>query len=241
MAVLTSANRIPTIESSGVGGINVSLDQRPNECPICHVTIEPEFLTGAPLVAAFNWLEAYYRCTNMKCRRHFTAFYKYVCMNGQIYNYELLRCDPVAPQPPGFDPVIESVSPIFVQVFSQSTAAEGHGLADVAGPGFRKSLEFLVKDYAIQLNPGHDEEIKRAQLGTVIREFLSGGKLSVVSSRAAWLGNDETHYERRWIDKDLKDLKNLIRATAYFIAMERLAAELPADMPAAGPASAPVA
>lgn len=29
--------------------------------------------------------------------------------------------------------------------------------------------------------------------------------------RAAWLGNDETHYVRKWPEKDVKDLKSLNR------------------------------
>ena len=36
------------------------------------------------------------------------------------------------------------------------------------------------------------------------------------------LGDDETHYERRWIDKDLNDLKNLIRLTVNWIANEEI-------------------
>jgi hypothetical protein len=126
-----------------------------------------------------------------------------------------------------------------MRVYAQSTSAEAHGLAEIAGPGFRKALEFLIKDYAIQLNPGHDDEIKRGQLAAVISKFLPGDKLTIVSSRAAWLGNDETHYERRWVDKDLQDLKKLISATVHFIAMERLAADLPTEMPPTGPVAAP--
>jgi hypothetical protein len=110
-------------------------------------------------------------------------------------------------------------------------------LTEVAGPGFRKALEFLVKDYAILLNPQQAEAIKQKQLASVIKEFLPGDKLGVVSSRAAWLGNDQTHYECRWVGKDLQDLKKLIDATAHFIAMERLVADLPVDMPATGPAT----
>lgn len=60
---------------------------------------------------------------------------------------------------------------------------------------------------------------------------VSGDKLPVVSRRAAWLGNDETHYERRWVGKDLVDLKKLIAAVEHFIAMEVLVKELPAEMP----------
>lgn len=32
-----------------------------------------------------------------------------------------------------------------------------------------------------------------------------------------WLGNDETHYVRRWEEKDLSDLKRLISMTVSWI------------------------
>ena len=104
---------------------------------------------------------------------------------------------------------------------------------EVAGPGFRKAREFLIKDYAISLqtNDNAKSEIKKIQLGNVITKYLSGDKLPVVSKRAAWLGNDETHYERRWVGKDLEDLKKLISAVEHFIAMEVLAKGLPTEMP----------
>jgi hypothetical protein len=202
------------------------------------VTIEPEYLTGAVFVAAFDWAEGYYRCTNMQCRRHFTALYKLdrgASQGVQVFNLE--QCVPTAPLRPSFDPAVAQLSPSFIEVYAQSTAAEGYGLTQVAGPGFRKALEFLVKDYAIQLNPQQAEAIKQRPLASVIKEFLPGDKLAVVSSRAAWLGNDQTHYEGRWVGKDLQDLKKLIDATAHFVAMERLVADLPIDMPAAGPPS----
>lgn len=219
----------------------VDVNQLPNECPICHVTIEPEFLAGSGAAQGFDWTEVYYRCTNMRCRRQFTAFYKVdrgLSQGQSRQHFRLEACLPTSPTAPKFDAAIADLSPDFIGIYSQAAAAEGYGLSDVAGPGFRKALEFLIKDYAIKLNPTNAEEIKRIQLVPVIKLFLAGDRLPVVSSRAAWLGNDETHYERRWVGKDLKDLKRLIDATAHFIAMERLAAELPLDMPATGPTSA---
>lgn len=47
----------------------------------------------------------------------------------------------------------------------------------------------------------------------------------------AWLGNDETHYVRKWEDKDLKDLKKLISLTIHWIEMDALTVEVIADMP----------
>jgi hypothetical protein len=128
---------------------------------------------------------------------------------------------------------ILTLSPSFARIAAQARTAEEHGLDDVAGPGYRKAFEFLIKDYAISLQADDKakEEIKKLQLGAVIEKYLTGDKLPIVSKRAAWLGNDETHYERRWIGKDLEDLKKLIEAVEYFIAMELLVKELPTEMP----------
>jgi hypothetical protein len=235
MPSTVNANLIPAEGTTGSTNRTVAIDQQPNECPICHYTIQPEYLTGAPIAAASNWLEIYYRCTNQKCRRHFTGLY--IKANGSHYDfpnlvfYEFQRSVPIIHVNRKFDPIIEALSPNFVRVITQASAAEAFDLLDVAGPGYRKALEFLVKDYAISLNPTQTNQIKDASLGTVIQQFLTGDKLNVVSSRAAWLGNDETHYERRWIGKNLEDLKRLIGATVHFIEMEKLAAGLPTEMP----------
>jgi hypothetical protein len=34
------------------------------------------------------------------------------------------------------------------------------------------------------------------------------------------LGNDETHYVREWADKDLQDLKRIIKVTLHWLEME---------------------
>ena len=51
------------------------------------------------------------------------------------------------------------------------------------------------------------------------------------AERAVWLGNDETHYERKWIGKDLQDLKVLIRLTVNWIDGEALADGYVESMP----------
>jgi hypothetical protein len=45
------------------------------------------------------------------------------------------------------------------------------------------------------------------------------------------LGNDETHYVRKWADKDLNDLKNLISLTRHWIEMDQLTKDFVKDMP----------
>jgi hypothetical protein len=52
-----------------------------------------------------------------------------------------------------------------------------------------------------------------------------------MAARAAWLGNDETHYGRKWEGKDLTDLKKLISLTLNWIQAEELTQDVIADMP----------
>ena len=211
-----------------------SIDIVPNECPICRVKIAAEcFSQGFEFN---NILEMYYRCANSKCYRSFIALYRLDQGQTKAQNsrhYSLERCLPREPHEKAVSPVITDISPSFVKIFAQAQTAEDHGLDEVAGPGFRKALEYLIKDYAISLATDEESknDIRKIQLQPVIKKYLSGKNLSIVSTRAAWLGNDETHYERRWVGKDLKDLKKLIEAVEHFIAMEHLASTIPIEMP----------
>ena len=52
-----------------------------------------------------------------------------------------------------------------------------------------------------------------------------------MASRAAWLGNDETHYIRKWVDKDVQNLKSLIDLTIRWIESEIETKQLLTEMP----------
>ena len=41
----------------------------------------------------------------------------------------------------------------------------------------------------------------------VISRYIDDSNIKNVAKRAVWLGNDETHYIRKWEDKDLSFLK----------------------------------
>ena len=69
-------------------------------------------------------------------------------------------------------------------------------------------------------------------LATCIENYVTDPRIKEIAKRATWLGNDETHYQRRWIDKDLSDLKTLIRLTLHWIEAEHLTEEALKSMPA---------
>jgi hypothetical protein len=204
----------------------------PDECPICHSKIVPENIGAGFLSENFDLVELYFRCVNTKCLRSFISLYERDPTNPAM-SYRFMQSVPSQPVSKVLAPEISKLSKEFAKIWAQAQQAEAAGLDDIAGPGYRKALEFLIKDYAISLAADEKEKtrIKVMALQAVIKECFKGDNLHVVSSRAAWLGNDETHYERRWVGKDLQDLKTLIAATEHFIAMELLAAELPTSMP----------
>src|SRR5690606_5384417 len=126
---------------------------------------------------------------------------------------------------------IEEISPSFVQIYNESYSAEQQGLIEICGVGFRKALEFLIKDYSILNNPSEEDKILKMRLANCIKDYVSDERIKKVAKRAVWLGNDETHYVRKWETKNLQDLKKLIELTVHWIEMEKLTESFETDMP----------
>ena len=97
--------------------------------------------------------------------------------------------------------------------------------------GYRKAFEFLIKDYLIKNRSNDANAIKSAMLGACINNYVTDTNTKNVAKRVTWLGNDETHYERRWVDKDLSDLKTMINLAIHWIEAEHATAELLKSMP----------
>jgi hypothetical protein len=97
----------------------------------------------------------------------------------------------------------------FIKTYLQSLVAENMGLDELAGMGYRKSIEYLVKDWAINLYPEKRNEIFNNWLDYVIKNFFQG-ELKEILLRATWLGNDQSHYNQLFQDYNIGDLKELI-------------------------------
>jgi len=134
-----------------------------------------------------------------------------------------------------FSEHVRTISPTFCAITNEAENAERQGWKLIAGPGHRKALEFLVKDYLCRLRPGDAEAIKSIQLGPCIKEYVTNENVKTTAERAAWIGNDETHYARKWEDKDLEDLKTLIQLTVHWIEMEVMTKKVLEDMPTGKP------
>ena len=193
----------------------------PELCPHCGRTMSPQHVGQSMSDDSCDEFKrghfsVIYRCSYADCLKYFVIEYQ--------NNYEIATPIEYSYRPPikvNLPKNIEKVSPMFVEIYSQAEVAETENLDLIAGVGYRKAAEFLIKDYAISKNPDKEKHIKDTFLNNVIQEYFSDfPKLKALSVSIAWLGNDETHYVRRHNDKDLQDLKRFIQAAAQFIAAD---------------------
>lgn len=207
---------------------SVNLDKLPDECSICHNKITPTYSGVFYNSTEYEKprVQVVFRCPSKECRDVFIGFY----LGGDPHAYYQYS-KPFQPTTRNFSEIINSVSPSFILIYNQASTAEQLALTVICGAGYRKALEFLIKDYVIGMNPDKQEEIRKEFLGTTIESRVSHPQLKAVSKRAVWLGNDETHYERKWEDKDITDLKDLIELTIRWIETEKLTEKLLEDMP----------
>ncbi len=198
--------------------------EEPEKCPICKCNLKPSILNVKHFknTAGDQFLCICYLCT--KCYDPFIANNKLIRntnLNGNFTGYTSIQLslDPVRPEQSIFSDFIKEVSSDFVNIFNQSLASESYKLTEIAGIGYRKALEFLIKDFSIKENPDKKDKIENSQLGQCIKEYVNDPNLKTAASRAVWLGNDQTHYVQKFADKDIEDLKRLIRLTVHWIEM----------------------
>jgi hypothetical protein len=219
-------------KSASGGNHSVTFNVMPDECPQCHTkgTFHPLELYYNAYGHGDRKLEITYRCPNSNCYEVFIAYYEMVPNRSA---YALRRTAPTQYVARPFSDTIKAISPDFPKIYNQAQKSETDGQDLICGPGYRKSLEFLIKDYLIgKATKIEDKEaIKKEQLGAAIASRIQDANIKGVAKRAAWLGNDETHYTRKWESKDLQDLKMLIDLTVHWMEAEALTAQLLKDMP----------
>jgi hypothetical protein len=199
---------------------------------MCHAKVRPLPVAANDIGLAYDIaLEIVYVCPNSKCNEMFIAYFEGPSHVHDDRQYRFIKVRPVTPVPSYFAQPIRDISPAFCSIADEAKRAEQLGLTEVCGVGYRKALEFLVKDYLIKNFPDDAEVIKSKMLGTCIENYVNDANIKAVAKRATWLGNDETHYERRWKDKDLTDLIAMINLVQYWIQAEHLTKEALRSMP----------
>lgn len=179
----------------------------PSNCPHCHNGIEPREIFNH---VEKNILYSIYMCTYRDCRKQFVAAYQITELTNAEFK-GFLDGTPIGPHWPD---TIKKLKSKFITTYMQALQAEYLGLDEISGMGFRKAIEYLVKDYLIQKNSSLEGVIEDALLAKVINEnFIQPQEsdLKELLQRATWLGNDMTHYLKYHENFDINDLKELIK------------------------------
>lgn len=216
-----------TAENYESGG-KISLHFRPvKKCPMCHSTFNGE--TMASVIAPYEFVEygetkrdwaLYVLHYCQVCGLGFCGIYSQEtdCSLGRVY--KPVVAIPERSEPLEFNPQIARLSPAFVKIYEEAHAAEKHDLTLICGMGYRKALEFLVKDYLIEKHPQESETIAKEPLSQSIRR-IDNLQIKTLAERSAWLGNDETHYTKKHDGYSYEDIKAFLEAMTAFILYEK--------------------
>lgn len=189
-------------------------------CPICKSSIAPDKIYSLAYncenelrVSILNY------CTG--CHSPFISTYKSNKTSSSSYFSEanFIGSEPNKFIERAFDEKMQNLSPQFCKIYNQALAAESSSLDEIAGLGYRKALEFLVKDFSIHECPEDEEKIKKLPLSLCVKNYIKNETISTLAERSVWIGNDEAHYIRKQEDRDVSDMKDFIQATVYFIGM----------------------
>jgi hypothetical protein len=186
--------------------------ENPSTCPHCHNGIEPRQINQHADKGPGNSEVSYsiWRCTHRECRRIFVAVHT-ILGSGRAEFQSFLDGSPIGPHWPESILKLDSK---FIPTYIQSLQAEYAGLNEISGMGFRKSIEYLVKDYVISKDASLVGKVEDAPLSSVISSNFNDPQesdLKDLLERATWLGNDMTHYLQYHENFDIDDLKELIK------------------------------
>lgn len=193
----------------------------PNQCPHCQVAYKDKPIASYIVDRdEYSLLYSVFFCPH--CEQCFMLAYP--LDNGNIQGYDSTYPPKYFPEPiyetlTEFDKNIQSLSPKFIEIYHQAEKAESKGFNEICGMGYRKALEFLVKDYAISIHSDNADQIKEMLLSKCIKQFIDNENIQSLATASAWIGNDETHYVRKHEDRDCQDLKTFIEVLTRFISM----------------------
>ena len=214
--------------------------EEPSICPLCKHAVKPQELELSTYKDEDNhwFMNATYLCKH--CYQTFVVLQsceiKSIKNNyGAVsysYKAKTLYIEPNRFRQMEFDQRINNLSPQFVKIYNQALAAESSGLDEIAGLGYRKAMEFLVKDFCIHKNQDESDKIKALPLSKCISTYVQNPEIQTLATRSAWIGNDEAHYIRKQEDRDVDDMKSFIQALVYFVGMALIVEDAASMSPA---------
>lgn len=186
----------------------------PTLCPHCQKGMFPDIVGNSSITKkdSCDIFTVIFLCPN--CKKHFVQTYQKTENKILPIGYTpSTTIDEDVPEK------IKTLFPKFYDIYCQALTAESYGLTELIGLGFRKSIEFLIKDFLIKIKNSDIDKISDMSLQKAINE-IDDTRIRTLATKTYWLGNDETHYIKKHQDRDYKDMKNFIKALYSYINYE---------------------
>lgn len=183
-------------------------------CPCCQIATSPTFINGYLIASKQDYIQptAFVILYCPSCKHLYIAKY-YIPINNIDYS-ECVGIYPSEVYPhsvkiPYFSDNIINLSPMFVEAYTQACHAEvNEYTSGLAGLGYRKAIEFLIKDYLINLKHQDRNTIINLELGKCVGKLEKD--IQDIAQASIWLGNDEVHYFKKNVDYSIQDLKMFV-------------------------------
>lgn len=176
--------------------------QKPSVCPYCKtgtdavITNKANFsLDGKALISAVC------RCT--ACGKSFF----FTCVSDGSGKAPNVCMFPELSFIPYCNDTLATISPRFIDMYNQALQSEYAGNIELAAIGYRASLEVLVKDFAINELHEPANNVEEKKLFDAISQYLNQPDLINTADVVRILGNDYTHYKRKYPQHDFELLK----------------------------------
>ncbi|MXO77847.1 DUF4145 domain-containing protein [Paenibacillus sp. OT2-17] len=199
------------------------MEEIPDECPVCHYSVSPIILAVYEMDRSYvTHYRIFCSCPRNEClESYIVSFIEESGYMGNVPDVSFTGFAPFTPQDEDFTDAVKSISTNFVRIYNQAKYAEDKNLDEICGLGYRKAFEFLIKDFLVHKYPDDTEEIKNnVKLKSLLDKYVEDSNVKFLAERTAWLGNDHAHYTKKWINKDVSDLKRLIKTSLYWISSE---------------------
>ena len=201
-------------EIAGTNSVNMNM---PDTCPNCGKSLLPSHLMSLDIIACDNpYIASIYLCNS--CNQFFFTISYTTGHTFKTGHVALIY--PILKESVKISSSIEAISPNFVKIYNQAINAENNKLDEICGMGYRKALEFLIKDFAIYKYPENTEDIIKCTLSNCITKYCTNDRIKTLATACAWIGNDECRYIRKHEDYSVESLKAFINATVTFIESE---------------------
>lgn len=176
----------------------------PIVCPHCNCSLQPIIKDHRLLTFGENSLLVISYIGNC-CNTPFYATYQYKDAKTTLLDvYPHLKSITLPEK-------IRELSPRFTNLYEQSYTAEQNGHIELAGSGYRNSIEVLIKDFAINKLSAPKDEVCKMSLYDAIGSYLKEVNLETSAADVIRvLGNDYTHYQRKYDDVDFVVVKRYL-------------------------------